>query len=191
MRPAILSLVTLLAIATLARAEEPKAPDAKPAETKSDAKPDQAALEKKFEETLNNAALVGSFTMRGKEDDKPSKERYVISSVKKDEGDYWIFNARIQYGKHDVTLPLKLRVVWAGNTPVITLDKLFVPGFGSFTCRILIFDNQYAGTWDGGKYGGHMFGRIERADAPAAASDKSKEKSATENAPSSPAPKQP
>ncbi len=136
------------------------AQDKAPAETKRD----QAALDKKFEETLTNAVLVGSFTMKGEQNKgKLHEERYVISSVKKQQDDFWLFNARIQYGKHDVTLPLLFEVKWAGDTPVITLDKMKIPGFGAFTARVLIFDNQYVGTWDGGDHSGQMFGRIERA----------------------------
>lgn len=123
-----------------------------------------AALEKQFEATLTNAALVGSFTVKGKDDGKLHQERYVISSVKKVEGEAWLFMARIQYGGKDATLPLILRVKWAGDTPVITLDNFKVPGFGTFTARVMIFDNQYAGTWSGGDHGGQMFGRIERAE---------------------------
>ncbi len=176
MRPAILSALALLAFSSLGVAD-----DVKPAGDK----PDQAALEKKFEETLTNAALVGSFTMKAdklKGDDKLHKERYVISSVKKVEGDSWLFMARIQYGGKDATLPLILRVKWAGDTPVITLDKFKVPGFGTFTARVLIHDNQYAGTWDGGDHGGQMFGKIERADAPPTSPQ-------TNPAPPTPAPK--
>lgn len=155
----VLSPLPLLLIAMAAafvHADDAKAP--------SD-KPDQATLEKKFEETLTNAALVGSFTMKGKDDGKLHQERYVISSVKKIEGDSFLFMARIQYGGKDATLPLILRVKWAGDTPIITLDKFKVPGFGTFTARVMIFDNQYAGTWSGGDHGGQMFGRIERAEA--------------------------
>ncbi len=136
------------------------------AETKEPVSEDKmAALEKRFETTLTNAALVGSFTVKGKNDGKLHQERYVISSVKKMEGESWLFMARIQYGGKDATLPLILRVKWAGDTPVITLDNFKVPGFGTFTARVMIFDNQYAGTWSGGEHGGQMFGRIERADA--------------------------
>ena len=42
-----------------------------------------------------------------------------------------------------------------------TLDDVMVPGFGTFTCRVMIDGDQYAGTWSGGDHGGHMFGRIE------------------------------
>ena len=33
---------------------------------------------------------------------------------------------------------------------------------GTFTARVLIYDNRYAGTWQHGKAGGHLFGRIEK-----------------------------
>jgi hypothetical protein len=124
--------------------------------------PDKATLEKQFEKTMSGATLVGTFTVAGRDEAKnPKQERYTISKVTKVRDDYWLFNARIQYGGHDATLPLTLAVKWAGDTPVITLDEVPVPGFGSFTCRVMIFDDQYAGTWSGGDHGGHMFGRIE------------------------------
>ncbi|HEX3872341.1 MAG TPA: hypothetical protein VHV77_17975 [Pirellulales bacterium] len=124
--------------------------------------PDRATLEKQFEENMSGATLVGVFTVAGREEAKnPKEERYTISKVTKVRDDYWTFHARIQYGNHDTTLPLTLAVKWAGDTPVITLDDVMVPGFGTFTCRVMIFDDQYAGTWSGGDHGGHMFGRIE------------------------------
>jgi hypothetical protein len=114
---------------------------------------------------MTNAALVGHFTDRMRENAKlPREEKYTLGKVAKMKGDSWLFQARIQYGEHDVTLPLLLRVVWAGDTPVITLDKMPIPGFGTFTCRVMIFGDQYAGTWDGGDHGGHLFGKIVPAD---------------------------
>ena len=32
--------------------------------------------------------------------------------------------------------------------------------FGKFTCRVLVYRDQYAGTWSGGDHGGHLFGRV-------------------------------
>ncbi|HWA97171.1 MAG TPA: hypothetical protein VG713_01700 [Pirellulales bacterium] len=125
--------------------------------------PDRATLEKQFEETLSGATLVGTFTVAGREDNKPLKEeKYTISKVSKVRDDYWMFQARIQYGDHDATLPLTLEVKWAGDTPVITLTDMAVPGFGTFTCRVLIYRDQYCGTWSGGDHGGTMFGRVVR-----------------------------
>jgi hypothetical protein len=126
----------------------------------------QAELEKKFQETLSGATFQGHFTNnRDEKGSSPKEDKYTIQSATKMQGDIWLFTSRIQYGTHDITLPLPLRVVWAGDTPVITLDKVPVPGMGSFTARVMIFDNQYAGMWDGGDHGGLLYGKIVKAAA--------------------------
>jgi hypothetical protein len=127
---------------------------------------DRAELEKRFEETMSGATLIGTFTVTGQEDKKLHEEKYTLNRVRKIEGDKWEFVSRIQYGGHDLTVPLTLDVKWAGDTPVITLTDLPVPGFGTFTARVLIFRDEYAGTWNGGDHGGHLFGRIlKKGDA--------------------------
>lgn len=121
----------------------------------------QASLESKFQETMTGATLAGTFTLS----DRPGKtfdERYTISKITKLAGDTWLFNARIKYGSHDVTVPIPLAVKWAGDTPVITLTDLAIPGLGTFTARVMIFRGQYAGTWSGKDHGGHLFGKIEK-----------------------------
>ena len=117
------------------------------------------AAEQKFAQQLSGAQLVGHFTT-WETPDAPQKDTYTLKKVAKLQGDIWMFVARIQYGEHDVTLPLPLKVQWAGDTPVITLDKFPVPGFGIFSSRIVIHGAQYAGTWDGGDHGGHMYGTV-------------------------------
>jgi hypothetical protein len=145
------------------------------------AKPvDRAELEKRFEETMSGATLIGTFTVTGQADKKLNEEKYTLNRVKKIEGDKWEFVSRIQYGGHDLTVPLTLDVKWAGDTPVITLTDLPVPGFGTFTARVLIFRDEYAGTWSGGDHGGHLFGRIvkkgESTDEKPASGDKASSK---------------
>ncbi|MHC2069377.1 hypothetical protein ACYFX5_18030 [Bremerella sp. T1] len=145
-------------------AQEALAHEDKPAEA-SDV---QARRFAAFEKTLNNVALIGSFTISGKEDKAPKPERYEIKNVRKlDEGDVWLFNARIKYGDKDVTLPLPLEVKWAGMTPVITLDKTTIPGMGTFSAHVVIDEDKYAGTWTHGEVGGALFGRIEKLDTEA------------------------
>ncbi|MBW3597329.1 MAG: hypothetical protein KY475_08645 [Planctomycetes bacterium] len=120
----------------------------------------------KFKETLNNATLVGNFTVLGQDEQTLRPEEYTISSVQKlDEGDYWLFKARIKYGDTDRTIPMPLEVKWAGTTPVITLDNVTIPGLGTFDARVVIHDNQYVGTWRHGEKGGQLFGVIEHNDA--------------------------
>ena len=63
----------------------------------------------------------------------------------------------------DVTVPIPLEIKWAGDTPVITLTDLAIPSLGTFTARVVIYDGRYAGTWQHGQVGGHLFGRIEKA----------------------------
>jgi hypothetical protein len=126
--------------------------------------PDREKLFTQFAETLNNAKLVGQFTIRG-QDRPPSSEEYTIKSVKKLlDGDYWLFSARIKYGEHDVTLPLPLQVKWAGDTPIITLTEFTIPGMGTFSSRVVIYNQKYAGTWTHGRVGGHLFGVIQKLE---------------------------
>lgn len=116
-----------------------------------------------FRQTLKKSALVGTFTIDHDKKQANRAERYEISKVvKQEQGDYWIFFARIEYGSHDVTLPIPVEVKWAGNTPVITVDNLSIPGMGTFDARVVISDNKYAGTWRHGEVGGLMYGHIEK-----------------------------
>ena len=130
------------------------------------ASPQQNALspnEQRFQEMLSGVTLVGHFTITGEEDqDTLRKEKYTIAKVTKLNDDYWFFFARIQYRGRDVTVPLKLEVKWADDTPIITLTDLELPNLGTYTARVIIYRGQYAGTWSGGKYGGHLFGTITK-----------------------------
>jgi len=118
----------------------------------------------KFKNGLTNTKFVGSFTVTGAEDQKLREEEYTITKVEKLENDWWKIVARIKYGKHDVTVPMKLEVKWAGTTPVITVDRLVVPGLGTFDARVLLRKDKYAGTWLHNDVGGHLFGKIVPMD---------------------------
>lgn len=127
--------------------------------------PSREELERRFAETMTGATFVGHYVEgEVKPDTRLSTERYSISKASKLKDDYWLIQTRIQYGEHDVTLPLPLRVLWAGDTPVITLDDVPVPGLGTFTARVLIYNDEYAGTWSCKDHGGQLFGRIERTE---------------------------
>ncbi len=127
-----------------------------------DALSEQERLEGEFERTMSGAVLAGRFSVDGREN--LSEERYTISSVRKLGGGVWLINSRIQYGSRDVTVPVPVKVLWAGDTPVITLTDVAIPGIGTFTARVLIYRDRYAGTWSGGDHGGQMFGLIEHPD---------------------------
>jgi hypothetical protein len=130
---------------------------------------DQVDLERKFAENLSGVVFSGSYSVTASGEEKPAQmEKYTIQRVSKvkDRDDYWLFAARIQYGKNDLTIPLTLQVKWAGDTPVITLTNLTIPGLGTFTSRVMIYGDRYAGTWQHDKTGGHLWGKIEKIDKP-------------------------
>src|SRR4051812_24867612 len=70
-------------------------------------------LERQFTDRMKGVALVGRFTVAGREDRPANPERYEIASVEKVGGDEWRFNARMVYGKIDVTLPITVTMLWA------------------------------------------------------------------------------
>jgi hypothetical protein len=114
---------------------------------------------------LTGSRWDGHFTTirQNGEDGAARKESYEISKAEKlPEGDLWMLTARIKYGKRDVTVPLPINIIWAGDTPVITVDQLLVPGMGTFDARVLIRDKKYSGTWTHNDHGGHLFGTIGR-----------------------------
>ena len=123
-----------------------------------------AVLEENFRQSLSGSTLVGHFTVEGQKDLR--EEKYAITNVSKIPGGRWLFQVRIQYGNRDLTLPLPLNVKWAEDTPVITLTDLSIPGLGTYTARVLVYRDQYAGTWSGGDIGGQMFGRVVRYTNP-------------------------
>ncbi len=132
------------------------------AKTESDQ--DQEALDKQFQELMSGCVLTGNFSITGQEDKPASKDsyKYTITKVSKLKNDYWLFLVRLQNGDLDLTVPLTLKVFWAGDTAVITLTDLTIPGVGTFTTRLMIYEGLYAGTWQHGKSGGHMWGKVEK-----------------------------
>ena len=126
-------------------------------------------------EVADRCGAVGQFTVTGTEMSDPKPERYELTGVKHVGDGNWMFVARIKYGNHDVTLPITLPVKWAGDTPVITVDKMSFPGLGTYTARVMIYEDHYAGFWSGADHGGHLFGVVERnavKEQPAATGEK-------------------
>lgn len=119
-------------------------------------------LERQFAERMRNVRLVGSFTTAGREDRAPAPDRYEIDSVEKVGDDRWRFNARIGEFGGNMTLPIVVVIRWADDTPVVTLTDVTIPPLGTFTARVLFYGDRYAGTWQHGDRGGHLFGRIVR-----------------------------
>ncbi len=126
-----------------------------------------ATRDEAFSKSMANCVLVGSFTIDGKESKgAPKEERYEIESVTKAAENQWIFLTRVKYGNLDTKLPIAVPMEWAGDTPMVTLTNASLPGLGEgFSARVLFYEGRYAGTWQHGPIGGHMFGAIEKPKA--------------------------
>jgi hypothetical protein len=160
-RLCLAALVSVLsAVLCIAAERQPAAEERPPAQA------DRAELERQFAEKLSGSVLVGYYTVDGRNDDRPRQDRYEIETARKLRGDLWEITARIKYDQVDVKVPLTLPVLWAGDTPMISLSDVRIPlvGRGTFGARVLFHGDRYAGTWQHDEVGGHMWGRIERQE---------------------------
>jgi hypothetical protein len=124
----------------------------------------QAQRDETFKKLVTNVRLAGHFTLDGQENAKLHKEEYVITGAAKlGTGDLWAITARIKFNDVDLAVPVPVQVKWAGDTPVIVLDKVSIPGLGTFSARVLLDEGRYAGTWTHDEKGGHLFGTITPA----------------------------
>lgn len=138
--------------------------------------PDAAQMERdnKLKESLQGAIFEGTWQMTGEGGlagaaplSGAHHEKYAISNALKGAGDNWVITARIQFAEKDVQIPVPVRIIWAGNTPVITLDEMALPLLGSYSARVMIHEGFYSGIWysKAKNYGGVMSGRIRKATA--------------------------
>lgn len=140
-------------------------------ETSPPATVDHATLEKQFGEKISHSRLIGFFSIIGQEG-PPKRDEYTLGAVTKGDGDKWVFNSSLQFGKKVITVPLEIPVLWAGDTPVISLTDFTIPGMGTYTARVMFHGDQYAGTWSSTKHGGYMWGRVEPAPTTQTSPDK-------------------
>lgn len=147
------------------------------AQTEPNAADAQAKREAALAKMLGGATLEGSFTISGAGHDgaRLAREKYTLGDVKKLDGNQWLIPARIQYGGKDVQLPLTFPIEWAGDTPVVVVDNVGLPGFGVVSARVMFFDDHYAGYWHHGEASGNLFGVIHRANESAAVTGNSSE----------------
>ena len=71
----------------------------------------------------------------------------------------------MKVGENEIDVPIPIKVYWADDTPVMSLTDLTIPGVGTFTARVMFHGDRYAGTWQHGEVGGHMWGLVEKPDA--------------------------
>lgn len=170
-----LVLAGLVGTGMSARAQEPKqtAPS-KPAIKSAKPLPSQEELEAKFKSMMTKATLSGRWASTTGGVLGPEKEdKYNIVSVGKVSGDSWVVNAKIKYNDREFIAPLPIKVLWAGDTPVIIVDDLAMPGgTRSYSARVMIYEHTYAGTWSGGEHGGMLYGTISNEKDEKAAEQK-------------------
>jgi hypothetical protein len=158
MKNAMNTFLTTLVVATLVVASSLWGVDA-------DKKTSREGLEQAFAKKLSGAVLAGSFSIDGKDAEPHKPDRYQIVTAKKLSGDDWVITATMKVGENQLDIPIPIKVYWADDTPVMSLTDLTIPGVGTFTSRVMFYGNRYAGTWQHGEVGGHMWGMIETAKA--------------------------
>ncbi|MBI5773187.1 MAG: hypothetical protein HZA89_05520 [Verrucomicrobia bacterium] len=141
----------------------PKQPKAAAPASTDKPKPAMTELEAKFKATMTKAVMAGRWCSVTDGQLGPDKDdKYTIVGVTKLGGSDWAIHARIQYGRQDVTVPIPVKVRWAGDTPVIVVEGFAIPGGGTYSARVLIYEGTYAGTWSGGDHGGLLNGVITK-----------------------------
>lgn len=159
--PAI-AITLLFAVTEIPASGEPEA---------APASPDHPTLEKQFAQRLSHSRMVGFFSIAG-QDGPPKQDQYTLGAVTKGEGDKWVFNSSLQFGKQVISVPLEIPVYWAGDTPVISVTDFTIPGMGTYTARVMIYGDHYAGTWSSSKHGGYMWGKLEQVPTTQPSADK-------------------
>lgn len=133
-------------------------------ESSSPSTSDKAALEKQLAEKLTHSRLMGFYQTIGQEG-PPKEDEYTLGEVEKKDGNIWLFHASLQFGSKVINLPLEVPILWAGDTPVISVTDFKVPGMGTYTARVLFYGEHYAGTWSSAQHGGYLWGRIQKLPA--------------------------
>lgn len=146
-KPLILALIIALLLQGCAR--------------KSGAADPETERNRAFAQSMSGVTLVG-YSTRINREGLSKEESYAIDSITHVTGDTWLFKTTLKYDGRNIPVPIPLTVKWAGDTPVITLTDLSIPGVGSYTARVLLYRDQYAGTWSGKNAGGQLFGKIVR-----------------------------
>lgn len=181
--PLSMPLSTAMADDQKPSGNKPPAESKAPESETNEKPPTKEALYAKFKEMIVGTKWKGRFTVKGRDLDKLTDEAYEVSSATKlDDGEMWMLKARVKYGGSDRTYPVPIEVLWAGETPVLTMNKLTIPGVGTFSCRVVLDEGQYAGTWQHDAVGGHLFGQFEKGslDDPDQDAPKSDEKKPAE-----------
>jgi len=164
-------LIVSLALSGLAQAQDSAGSTAASQKAAADSpKPSQEELEAKFKALLTNATFTGRWSSTKDGVLGPEREdKYTVVGAAKVEGESWVVSARMEFRGRAFVLPIPVQVKWAGDTAVLVVDNMGIPGGGNtYSARVLFHGQSYVGTWSGGENGGLIYGLIKNEPAPAA-----------------------
>ena len=171
----LLSLIAAISLGvsqrSAAQAEPRKEAKAEDAAKKTDApskpaspeqKPLPADPEERFKTLFTKAYLSGRWSplKDGALGEERTGDKYNIASVVKGDGDKWTVNAKMKYRDQEIVMPIPVQMKFVGDTAILTVDNLAIPGGGTYTARLLIYERTYSGTWKGQRGGGMLYGTI-------------------------------
>jgi len=118
--------------------------------------------EERFKVLFTKAYLSGRWAALkdGQLGEERSGDKYNIVNVIKGSGDKWIVNARMKYGDREFPLPIPVQMKFVGDTAIMEVNDLAIPGGGTYTARVMIYERTYSGTWKGQRGGGMLYGTI-------------------------------
>src|SRR5262245_20079570 len=175
MKISLIAIAITLLISGRAFAQDKKATDAaeKPKNVSAQATELQkpaADPEGRFKALLTSAYLSGRWAplKDGELGEEKTGDKYNIVSVTKGSGENWTVSAKMKYREQEIVMPIPVQVKFAGDTAIMIVDKLAIPGGGTYSARLLFYERTYSGTWSGGRGGGMLYGVItnEKEDKP-------------------------
>jgi hypothetical protein len=125
-------------------------------------KPLPSDPEERFKALFTKATLSGRWARikNGELGEERTGDKYTILSVVKRDGDNWTVNAKMKYGEKEVILPVPVRMKFSADTALLMVEELGIPGGGTYTARLMIFERTYSGTWKDQRGGGMLYGTI-------------------------------
>lgn len=143
-------------------AESSKKAEDAPKTTPAPQKPLPTDPEERFKVLFTKASLSGRWAplRDGALGEERGGDKYNIVSAVKGEGDNWIISAKMKYRDQEFVIPVPVKMKFAGDTAILTVDNLTIPNGGTYTARLLFYERTYSGTWKGQRGGGMLYGTI-------------------------------
>jgi len=166
--PLFLTLTVFVAGTHLLAQGQPPAEPAK--ESKSDgttrtnttSQPLPSDPEQRFKALFTKASLSGRWAALkdGQLGEERTGDKYNIVSAVKSSGDKWIVHAKMKYGDREFMLPIPVQMKFVGDTAILEVNDLAIPGGGTYTARVMFYERTYSGTWKGQRGGVMLYGTI-------------------------------